>query len=68
MELHVHRDMLPKALGFLRGAPGPSDQAIDVRPEHGAGVVQRKERVEGLFLQLPLPADAAPTPGMPHMV
>jgi hypothetical protein len=22
VEYHVHRDMLPKALGFLRGAPG----------------------------------------------
>ena len=53
-ECHVQGQMLLQAFPLLRRAPGPAEQSIDARPEHGAGVVQGEERIEAQLFQLPL--------------
>jgi hypothetical protein len=44
--------------GFAQ-TPRSSKEPIEICPEHGAGVVEGKERVEAEFFELSLPGDAA---------
>ena len=37
----------------LGGTPGSTDESIEVRPKHGAGVVEGIHRIESPTLELP---------------
>ena len=41
------------------GAPGPTEESIHIRPDHGAGVVESKKRIESDFLKLTLTHNAS---------
>lgn len=53
--------MRPEAIGPFGRAPGATDQATHVISEHGAGVVEAKERIKTDPLELPLTYDTSPS-------
>ena len=53
MKLSVEREMEKKTFSFFCRAPSFSDESIDIRTDHRAGVVEIKERVKADFLKFP---------------
>ena len=62
MDVHVDVQMVSQILKLLRGIPCTSNEPSHMCSEHGAGVVQRKQRIFATLLQLPLRSHATPTP------
>ena len=67
MVADVERQVIDQPLPGLCGAPGPSEQPVQVRPQHGAGVVEREQGIKNELLKLPLTCNAAPAAGSPQM-
>ena len=51
--------MICEAITALGGAPGSAEEPVQVRAQHGAGVIEGKERVKADLFELPLTCDAA---------
>ncbi len=57
MKPNVNPKVIYQTFDFLGCTPRFSKESIDIGSEHGAGVVQGKQRIESKFLELALPRD-----------
>lgn len=55
----VEGEVIDEARPVLRRAPGSPEKAVEVGSHHGAGVIERKERVKPNLFELTLTRDAA---------
>ncbi len=60
MKPGVHVEQVLQVDRFLRCAPGPAAHSFQIVSDHGAGVVQAKQRVKGPCLEFSLPHNTAP--------
>ena len=67
VKIHIERDVVSQALDLLARAPGSSEEPVDVRPEHRAGVIERKHRIKAFVPKLALPCDGPSPARDPHV-
>jgi hypothetical protein len=66
--MDVDREVVDESLLGFRRTPGSSKEAIEIRPEHRAGVIEREERIKADPLELTLTGNTAAAAGSGVMV
>jgi hypothetical protein len=51
--------VIGEPLAIFRRAPGPAKEPVQVSAQHGASVIERKQRIKADALKLSLPGNAA---------
>lgn len=62
MKGDVDAEVIDEALLCFRRAPGFTKKAVEVSTQHGAGMIERKERIKTDFLELSLARYASSPP------